>query len=465
MHTPGAARRLAILAGIAAFAGIAVWALAGLGPPGAEEIGAAGGHEPGHAAPVSPVQGPASTGPTLATRGEGRTPGPTPKADGRREEADGAARDLPLDVSIVDAADGRVPATELQRIRTVARVASDSKARVAASFHVDPPDGYARWDEPQVVATVARRAVRLTHVFPLRREAVAFLTVRDAVGRPANGVSILARVAGRATDAAWNPRSPTGQVSGLPFLPGERVEFVATEEAGAGTDPENRIRRAEWQGRFGNDPLLMLRAEITLSDEWTTVDTLLGIGGGADGTFRGRGKPRPQPIGRVEVTALGRDGLPLGETAVRVGRIVQRTDSKGVAVFDRVEVGDRAVATDEPGVVTYSTLVSVAENGTARVTLREPEGGTVEVEVVDEKGVGLPFVTLELGKPGGVAWCDVSDDKVQRTDVYTDVLGRRTLARVSPGRLGISATFGERHGDLVVEVRDEERTPARILVK
>jgi hypothetical protein len=412
----------------------------------------------------APAPSPASLPPTLAARGSGEIPSEMPDAEVRPSE-EGVTRELPLDVAIVDASDGRVPASELQRISTIARITGDSHAKVATSFSVDIPAGYATWEEPKVVATVARRAVRLVHVFPLRREAAAYLTVRDAEGRPVNGTFVRARVGGRATDARWDAGNPAGRLSGLPFLPGERVEFVATQVADGVTDSEYRVRSAQWHGRFESDSRSPLHAEVTLPDEWTERSTLIGLGGGDGFPFRGRGNPRPQPVGRVEVTVFGRDGRPLAETDVRIGWMVQTTDSKGFAAFDRVDLGDREVATDEPGVVTATALVAVTENGTARVTLRESEGGTVGVEVVDEKGVGLPFATLQLGKPGGVTWCDLSDDGVQRTDLYTDALGRRILAHVSRGRLGISAAFGERQGDLVVDVREGERTSVRIVVK
>ena len=70
-------------------------------------------------------------------------------------------------------------------------------------------------------------------------------------------------------------------------------------------------------------------------------------------------------VGSVALTVHRRDGRPAVRAWVQVGGFPGRTDLRGRAV------------------------------------LREAQGATVRVRVVDEEGEGLPFAILEL-RPGGV---------------------------------------------------------------
>ena len=97
---------------------------------------------------------------------------------------------------------------------------------------------------------------------------------------------------------------------------------------------------------------------------------------------------------------------------------------------------------------------------TTDVVLREPVGARLDVTVVDDEGRPRPFARLRLDR----AWFDVRDDG-QRIDTFTDLDGRRSIARVEPGEARVSAEWCGRHGSATVTLRDEGRASVRIVVK
>jgi hypothetical protein len=283
------------------------------------------------------------------------------------------------------------------------------------------------------------------------------LAVRDARGRPALGTAVTASVAGHVVDAAW-AGDATGRVRGVPFLREESVELTVRADGQV---------VVSWTGRLGTDPRDVLYADVDLpAFGGPSSGSLFGVGGGASGEFRGRARRRtPDASGRLEVAVVGRDGSAVAHARVRVrpSGATARADARGHAVFPALEAAAYEVETWELGVVTARGSVTVDADRTSRVTLQEPEGGTLDVEVVDEAGVPLPFATLAL--LGDRDWCDLESDGTQRTDPHTDHLGRRTLTRVAAGDVRVQAWFGRRTGDGTVEVRDARRTALRLVVR
>jgi hypothetical protein len=412
------------------------------------------------------VPGPAGAGVVLA--------GPLPPEALPPEPPDPAARYLPFRLQVVDATDGRGIAVpwklKLARGASWVDVTSaeptvdflEEKGLLAVAV-VPAPTGFVAWDEALLETKVARRATALWHVYPLRPEAAVELSVSDPRGRPLPGTGVSARVAGRSVAVQW-AGGASGRIGGVPFLREEEVELSVRLSDAAKGEHADWLGWIDWRGRLATHRGEVLRAEVVLpAFEGPASSTLIGVGGGAGGAFRGRGRRRlPEDTGRVEVAVVGRDGQPLANTRVNLGGRSSATDARGIVVFEDVTPGEREVNTQEPGVATTRATVTVASRRTSRITLRESEGGTLDVEVVDEAGVGLPFAAVGIGDS---TWLDVADDGTQRTDPYTDELGRRSFAHVSAGGVVVRAEFGERTAQESVEVRDRERTVVRLVVK
>jgi hypothetical protein len=104
----------------------------------------------------------------------------------------------------------------------------------------------------------------------------------------------------------------------------------------------------------------------------------------------------------------------------------------------------------------------VEPGGSNILVLREPDGGTLLVHVVDEQGEDLQYATVAVDDP---TWCDLADDWTQRTDPYTDARGQRTLTRLSPGEVRVSAVFGRRRAEGVATVFEGGRQRLTLVVK
>jgi hypothetical protein len=389
---------------------------------------------------------------------------------------------LPVVVEAIDASSGRplaaawafaaaagsVPAEAPGIGSRLLPVADDGAVQVEFAVHMPP--GFAPWDEPRIRTTAARRARALRHVHPLRPEVRATLVVNHPDGRRARDVTVDAGVAGRRVTVQWDPLAASGRLAGLPFLRGERIQLLVRELGPGGLAAADQgLRAALWEARLGEEPHGPLFAEVTLPAE--VPDPPIGLAGGAGGPFLGRFDQRylltKGEVGRLEVILLGRDGKPLPDTCVCVpsSRVRGWTDASGFVAFDRVTAGECHVVTQEAGVVETLATARVVPGQTGRITMREAEGGTVGVFVVDEEGRSLPCATLMLSRRAGQPFCDLSDDGVQRTDLFTDQFGRRTLAHVPPGSLQVGALFGDREATERIEVRDGEVTLVHLVVK
>ena len=97
--------------------------------------------------------------------------------------------------------------------------------------------------------------------------------------------------------------------------------------------------------------------------------------------------------------------------------------------------------------------------------LVEPEGGSVDVVLVDGAGRPLPFGTFSVGLPSHVTWLDVTDEGVQRIDDFTDEAGRRVLEHVESGAVEITASWASRTAKTTVSVADRRRVVARIVLR
>ncbi len=140
-------------------------------------------------------------------------------------------------------------------------------------------------------------------------------------------------------------------------------------------------------------------------------------------------------------------------------------DEAGRAQVDGLLVGRYVVRLHEDGLVSTSASAEVREAGVARADLVEPEGGSVDVVLVDGEGRPLPFGTLSVGLPSNLTWLDVTDEGVQRIDGFTDRAGRRVLDHVESGEVEISASWASRTAKATLWVADRGRVVARIVLR
>ena len=129
------------------------------------------------------------------------------------------------------------------------------------------------------------------------------------------------------------------------------------------------------------------------------------------------------------------------------------SDADGAALLERVRVGEQVVFAKLDGRFPVSASVTVQAGARAEVVLKEPVGATIDLIVVDGDDRPVPFADFSV--QGGLVF-DVKDGD-QRLDAYVDEHGRRTLARVEPGRLTVQAAWGSRSGSTTFTARDGER--------
>lgn len=139
-------------------------------------------------------------------------------------------------------------------------------------------------------------------------------------------------------------------------------------------------------------------------------------------------------------------------------------DPDGRARLDGLAAGRYVAKLREAGLVAVSAAVEVSANGVAPVDLVEPEGGTVDVVLVDADGRPLPFGTFSVDLPSGLTWLDVDDDGAQRIDVFTDAAGRRVLGHVESGEVEVYASWASRTAKTTVTVVDGGRAAARLVL-
>jgi hypothetical protein len=423
---------------------------------------------------------------------------------------------LPVSLAPVDAASGeRVRgatwrsefAILLEELETVAEEGPHTLfARPGESgsliLHVrESPEGYVAWDRFFEDIHVSRFASSAVVRYPLRREAAVFVHARGA-GPLAYGF----RTALRVKNSQVGERDAEGRVRlrGVPFHPGVPLEVMVTPEIPEGwnegsvvTDPGRELFRREVggtpyaflaipggvvvEGLLPEQPEEELSLEARLPGRGAEPPAwpVYAVGGSGIGR-RGGGPapPRPFPTGAGDtatVRVLRRNGEPApgAKVSIRHGapRVLHqylRADARGVARFEGVQGGWADFRIIEPGMVrTSSGRVALDRE----VTLREGEGGTIAVRVVDAKGRGLPFAKLRVETTSSEhvrgpvhSWID-EEKGIQRVDPFTDERGCRTYLHVTPGRVMVSAWWLDRKGGAKAVVENGETTTVVVTLR
>ena len=87
--------------------------------------------------------------------------------------------------------------------------------------------------------------------------------------------------------------------------------------------------------------------------------------------------------------------------------------------------------------------IELAAGETRQVLLREPEGRTLHLRVVDAQGRALPFARVRMEDVRDATWVRLEGD-VQHLDLFADAAGEVRVAHVPTGPLTVSAWYGTR---------------------
>lgn len=336
---------------------------------------------------------------------------------------------------------------------------------------IERAEGYVvqRRDPPRV--RIAPRATAFVLIQPLDPELAVELTLVDADDRPDPRAQITEwRVgdAGGGRVRAEPLGGGTWRLRGVPFVAKARFEVWAarlTGDDGKNLDapepmPVERERDPPWLALDLPERVPDRIVGRVLVGPWVISDHNETDNDLPFETSLGEGADRGQTL-RVEV--VDRVGAPIPGVSVSAPSGTKPTDASGVVRFDGLPKGPVSIGAHDAGRVFGAASVEIVAGVEARLTVRELDGVTLDVSVVDADGDAVPFAEIhvrEAHQP--TEWADVSDDGEQRLDPFTDVLGRRTCARVTPGSVHVTATARGRLAKADVEVRDGERRSLRL---
>jgi hypothetical protein len=311
-----------------------------------------------------------------------------------------------------------------------------------AGFHLlfSAPDGYALMEEDGVErgAFVSRYAERVRTTVPVARELKLTVTVLTHDGKPAKGATVTASVTGRRSTQSSVETAASGvaRVTDLPFVRGERLSLSAFDFEG---------RRADGEEVLLVDADRELTVTLRLSKE--PSNGAIGIGGGSGSSFvdRLRRRPPPDGSGRLSISATRRNGLPAAGAFLFARGPVSRTgraDEDGRLEFSGLPAGTYIVTMREPGLVATSQEVELVDGEARTIAVREIEGRTATVRVVDAEGLPLPNVRVSVRLPWGHHVQVV--DGVQDLDHWTDLSGRVRFVDLPSVPVTVTATLGSR---------------------
>jgi hypothetical protein len=353
--------------------------------------------------------------------------------------------------------------------------------RCVLSARVLAPDGHVLWDELVWEETrLSPYASSLRAVHPLRLQAQVTAPFADVAGEPPRELdAVNVEVARRHTVLPLPRRDVAGRsrLAGIPFFRDTRFELTAWASLPDGAHERFRGTAVATLPAHAADSV---HVPVVLDQPVPAVEQLIGVGGGAGGAFRGRGKiARDDGTGRLRVDVVRSDGRPArGATVGVVGRDLDeegqrrtrnhatgKADEAGRLAHDRLPAGEYSAELMEPGLVPTTVTFAVHEGRATEATLRESAGGTVHAVVVDEQGETLPFAQARLHQTGRVPWTDLGPGGVQRIDRWTDRLGRRRFDRVAAGKATVACTWAGRRGGETVDVVEGGEVEVRVVVR
>lgn len=364
---------------------------------------------------------------------------------------------------------------------------------------LDPPPGYVVWESGYFECTVSRRARSLLVMFPLAPEAAISVAWRARDKESSSHAEVLMPYCPNGGHyylglPSLGGEGASGRLHGVPHFPHGGVTLLLdTTRGGDSLDwrfiqsrihPETsgspgRAYRSIVDGartrelRFGGE---REHAAVVIVEERDPASTArlvfpvardLEVDGSCE---RPPLEGRPSFVdggGEIQLTVLDRDGAPVGDVRVQGPRTRHATNARGRLRVGRLPDGRHEFCLCEPGMVQTSAVVEVGAGETVRAELREGHGGTLVVHVVDAEGAPLPHARLRLLTETGnlpPRWFDESRG-VQRLDWFCDRMGRLELPHLDVGRLRVSATWAELHGESEGCIAEEKRTEIRIVAR
>lgn len=315
---------------------------------------------------------------------------------------------------------------------------------------------------------------------PLYETVPLELTVLGPDGRPAEGAEVRqVRIAGHIVGLEWTTADERGvlRLRDVPYVPGEVVEaYVAWRY-------NESVRRDPLAGN--PPPEFRTTPPPDRAQAWSAIVNLAGPTDVTEWKYEAdpadeaaEGAPadvEPDPIGlragdasaprgEIRVSVVAADGAPIVGETVWFGADGQAgTDGKGeVSLRDRA-VGEHDVSCHPAGHFPMRARLTVVAGKTTDVVLREPTGARVVVTVVDPRGLPCPSARIGVVLDDD-AVLDVTDG-VMRLDDFTDERGRRTFARVPPGKALLVVRWRGRVVPTPIEVADGETKDVRVVVK
>ena len=131
-----------------------------------------------------------------------------------------------------------------------------------------------------------------------------------------------------------------------------------------------------------------------------------------------------------------------------------RTDAEGAFSIPELPEGAIEIVVNEIGMVQIRREVTLGAGEVLALELREPEGRSVTVHIVDPRGEPLPFAALEIDQEDGPEYALV-EDGVQTLGILTGPDGVRALPDLSHVPVAVTARFGSRSATGRAGVDDE----------
>lgn len=356
-------------------------------------------------------------------------------------------------------------------------------APVRWSLRLRAPDGYDADDPKWLVPWVCRYAERLAFRYPLRKQALVRVEVRDASGARAKS-PMVAVPGGRVRQQL----DATGDfiVDGIPFYAGRRVGVFAVEAES----------RSSWPDPFAADSPMPVRAALAEAvlprDRSETCLVRVELPAAPRSWKKivawGPSDVVPHvPIlptiqydesareGLVHVRVALKDGTPADDALVAIGQTTRRSNGKVEVLFPDFGSGHHELHLLEPGLVFTTVRFHHAHGRDTWVSLRESDGASLRVRAVDSTGGALPHARLDLVPtyPSGVAagwrqppvyWEDEART-VQRLDDFTDEKGARSFLHLDPVPTKIFAEWSDLRGGMTVELVAGRTTDVEIVLR
>lgn len=162
------------------------------------------------------------------------------------------------------------------------------------------------------------------------------------------------------------------------------------------------------------------------------------------------------------VRLVAEDGSAAAGAYMQMGHGARIADAAGRVRFSGIHAGEHRVIVIGAGPV-HAHVVDVPASGRSEQTLVLPTGGTLEVEVVDEVGRGLPFPTIRIDRKDALPHLDCVDG-TQRVDPFGDAEGKRVYRHVGAGPIKVWALFGSRVSSAEVVMTDGGHERIRIVL-